>query len=253
MPTRRLAFALMFSFALAAALAPARTAAADAGGCPTVAGKAATGQVDAGAEPYQLAGNAARYRLADEFQYRLADDSAFRLSGDGRHRLNGVPPCVPSAAATPTAPAGGGAPVFTPAYRVAAGAGAYRALINAAAKSADIQADLLHAVVLVESAYNPGARSPKGAQGLMQLMPATAARYTVTNPYDPAQNLRAGSRHLRHLLTEFDNDLQLALAAYNAGAEAVRRNRNGIPPYPETRDYVRRVVRLYYQRLTPHP
>ena len=247
---------LVFAAALAlAALVSARPAAADPGGpCPAPAGKVTAGPVGGAAEPYQLAANVARYRLGDEFRYRLADEAAFRLSGDGRHRLNGALACVPPAvAAAAPEPVSAGAPGFAPAFQPATAPGPYHKLINAAAKSADIQADLVHAVVLVESAYNPGALSPKGAQGLMQLMPATAARYTVTNPYDPAQNLRAGSRHLRHLLAEFDNDLKLALAAYNAGAEAVRRNRNGIPPYPETRDYVKRVVRHYNQRLNPQP
>jgi soluble lytic murein transglycosylase-like protein len=139
--------------------------------------------------------------------------------------------------------------MLTPVYRPAVGRGIHHALINAAAKAANIQADLLHAVIAVESAYDARAVSPKGAQGLMQLMPATAALYAVRNPYDPAQNLKAGARHLHRLLIEFEYDLALALAAYNAGAEAVRRYRNAIPPYPETRDYVRRVIQIYHRRL----
>lgn len=100
--------------------------------------------------------------------------------------------------------------------------------------------DLVKAVALVESGLNPDAVSPKGAMGLMQLMPATAEQYGVTDPFDPDQNLRAGTEHLAGLLDEFDGDLNLALAAYNAGAGAVRRY-GGIPRYRETQNYVRKV------------
>lgn len=100
--------------------------------------------------------------------------------------------------------------------------------------------DLVKAVALVESGLDPKAVSPKGAMGLMQLMPATAEQYGVTDPFDPDQNLRAGTEHLAGLLDEFDGDLNLALAAYNAGAGAVRRY-GGIPKYRETQNYVRKV------------
>ncbi len=99
---------------------------------------------------------------------------------------------------------------------------------------------LIKAVAAVESAFNPRAVSVKGAQGLMQLMPATAAQYGVDDPFDPLQNLRGGTHHLRDLLAEFDGDLSLALAAYNAGSAAVRRY-GGIPNYPETQAYVKKV------------
>jgi hypothetical protein len=100
---------------------------------------------------------------------------------------------------------------------------------------------LVRAVIQVESGNRPDARSPKGAMGLMQLMPATARQYAVQNPYDPRTNIEAGVRHLRSLLDRFD--LSLALAAYNAGEGAVQRF-GGIPPYRETRDYVWRVTQL---------
>ena len=100
---------------------------------------------------------------------------------------------------------------------------------------------LLHAVISAESAYNPQARSPKGARGLMQLMPDTARRFGVSDPDDPTENLHGGARYLRWLLDSF-TDLRLALAAYNAGEGAVQRYGNAIPPYPETRTYVRRVI-----------
>jgi soluble lytic murein transglycosylase-like protein len=103
-----------------------------------------------------------------------------------------------------------------------------------------ISPDLVKAVALVESNLQPDAVSPKGAMGLMQLMPATAERYGVEDPFDPEQSLNAGARHLRDLLDEFGGDVTLALAAYNAGSGAVRRYR-GVPSYPETQAYVRKV------------
>ena len=103
---------------------------------------------------------------------------------------------------------------------------------------------LVHAVIRVESAFNPRAVSVKGAQGLMQLMPETASMLGVRNSFDPQQNIDGGVRHLRGLIDRFGNDLPLALAAYNAGEKAVI-NYRGIPPFPETRDYVTRVLHLY--------
>ena len=103
---------------------------------------------------------------------------------------------------------------------------------------------LVHAVIRVESAFNPRAVSVKGAQGLMQLMPETASMLGVRNSFDPQQNIDGGVRHLRGLIDRFGNDLPLALAAYNAGEKAVV-NYRGIPPFPETRDYVTRVLHLY--------
>ena len=103
---------------------------------------------------------------------------------------------------------------------------------------------LVHAVIRVESAFNPKAVSVKGAQGLMQLMPETASMLGVRNSFDPQQNIDGGVRHLRGLMDRFGNDLPLALAAYNAGEKAVI-NYRGIPPFPETRDYVTRVLNFY--------
>jgi soluble lytic murein transglycosylase-like protein len=98
--------------------------------------------------------------------------------------------------------------------------------------------------------FDPDAISDAGAQGLMQLMPGTAARFSVRNAYDPAQNIAGGSRYLSLLLQEFD-DVKLALAAYNAGEQAVRRYRNSVPPYPETRAYVKQV--LHHNRRLNQP
>lgn len=112
--------------------------------------------------------------------------------------------------------------------------------------SADQSLDpkLVRAVIQVESGYNHRARSHKGAMGLMQLMPATASQLRVEDPYDPDENVRGGTRYLRHLIDRFPGRLDLAVAAYNAGPGAVERY-NGIPPYRETRDYVKRVLALY--------
>lgn len=114
-------------------------------------------------------------------------------------------------------------------------------IIESAATRHDVDARLVRAVIQVESAYQPRARSSKGAMGLMQLMPKTARQYKARNPYDPASNVEAGTKYLKRLLDEFE--LPLALAAYNAGEGAVRRF-GGIPPYAETRAYVTKVLGL---------
>lgn len=123
----------------------------------------------------------------------------------------------------------------------------YAPLIAQVAQETRINAALLHAVITVESGYNPRARSSKGAMGLMQLMPDTARRYAVDNAWDPLQNLRGGARYLKDLLALFGNDLTLALAAYNAGEKAVERAGNRIPPFAETRSYVPKVL-AHYER-----
>jgi soluble lytic murein transglycosylase-like protein len=115
--------------------------------------------------------------------------------------------------------------------------------IKEAAARHHVNPNLVRALVKVESNYNPRAVSSKGAQGLMQLMPATARMYDVHNPFDAAQNVEAGVRHLKGLLENFGGDVSLSLAAYNAGQGAVERNR-GIPPYAETRNYVKRITNL---------
>jgi soluble lytic murein transglycosylase-like protein len=104
---------------------------------------------------------------------------------------------------------------------------------------------LLHAVVTVESGYNARALSPKGAVGLMQLMPDTARRYAVGDIWDPVDNVRGGARYLRDLLGMFNDNLSLAIAAYNAGEKAVIRYGHRIPPYSETQNYVPKVLGFY--------
>jgi hypothetical protein len=119
-----------------------------------------------------------------------------------------------------------------------------RALAIATARRHGLDPDLVLAVISVESAFRKDAVSPKGAQGLMQLMPGTARELGVKDAFDPAQNLDAGARYLNTLLEQFHGDVRLALAAYNAGPNAVKRH-GGIPPYRETRQHVEKVLERY--------
>jgi soluble lytic murein transglycosylase-like protein len=120
-----------------------------------------------------------------------------------------------------------------------------RALVDQTAKSLDVSPELVHSVIQVESNYNPYAISPKGAQGLMQLMPATAKRFGVTNSFDPRQNIEGGVKYLKLLRETFKDD-RLALAAYNAGEGAVTKY-GDVPPYAETMKYVENVGKKYEQ------
>lgn len=124
----------------------------------------------------------------------------------------------------------------------------FSAEIRTAAEFNAVEESLIRAIIHAESAYQPDAQSPKGAQGLMQLMPATQAEVAVSNPFDPAENIRGGTLYLAQLLDEFKGDFELAAAAYNAGPTAVYRH-GGIPPYDETEEYVRR-IRILYRRYT---
>src|ERR1035437_8602706 len=123
----------------------------------------------------------------------------------------------------------------------------FDSIIEKAAVSASVEPNLLRAVIVVESGFNSRAVSKRGAVGLMQLMPATATRFGVSNPYDPRENVHAGARYLKFLIDRFGQDIRLALAAYNAGEEAVDRNGGRIPPFTETMAYVPRVLKIYKQ------
>jgi soluble lytic murein transglycosylase-like protein len=178
-----------------------------------------------------------------------ADTATIRLRGGGevtcdrslvvRVDADETPWVDPSGAAAPDQ-AGPGASMPPPVRTVEIPA-AYREIITRLAAAHGVDARLIHAVIAVESAYRPRARSRKGARGLMQLMPATARQYGVRNAYKEAANLDAGVRHLRTLLDRFA--VREALAAYNAGEAAVRRF-GGVPPFRETRAYVERVLSL---------
>jgi hypothetical protein len=123
----------------------------------------------------------------------------------------------------------------------------FSSLIEEVAQETLLRPELLHAVIRAESAYDPDAVSVKGAVGLMQLMPATAERYGVSDRNNPQQNVRGGANYLKDLLIMFEFDLKLAIAAYNAGENAVIRSGNKIPNYKETRNYVAKVLKFYRQ------
>lgn len=164
--------------------------------------------------------------------YRLTvGHEPFRLAGPGK-----APPASRAEPATPAA----------------LSAKPYAALIHSAAMDAALEPALVHAVIAVESGYNPAARSHKGAIGLMQVMPDTARRYGVKDPAkSPEANLKAGTRYLRDLMQQFGARLELVLAAYNAGENAVLRHGGRIPPYPETRAYVPAVLSKYREWQEP--
>ncbi len=121
----------------------------------------------------------------------------------------------------------------------------YDGLIDQASRAAAVDPKLIKSVMLIESAFNPGAISRKGARGLMQLMPETAGQYGVRNSFDPAENISGGARHLAYLLGVYNGNVEKSLAAYNAGEAAVARY-GGIPPYNETRLYVNKGLTAYY-------
>ncbi len=123
----------------------------------------------------------------------------------------------------------------------------YSPLIQTIATKYQLDPNLLHAIIRAESAYDPNAVSSAGAVGLMQLMPATARRYGVINRRNPKQNITGGTRYLKDLLKMFGSNMKLVAAAYNAGENAVKKYRNSIPPYPETQQYVKKVLGYYKQ------
>ena len=134
-----------------------------------------------------------------------------------------------------------GAPAIRATKPISGRASEYEPLVREHAAKQSLRPELVRAVIQVESGYNPRATSPKGAMGLMQLMPATARELGVRNAYDPAENIRGGTRYLRLLLDKYRGDEMLALAAYNAGSGAVDKYGRKVPPYRETQDYVTRV------------
>lgn len=137
-------------------------------------------------------------------------------------------------------------PVSRPGQSVVAKS-AYGPFIQTISNKYAVDPVLVHSIVWVESNFEPNAISPKGAKGLMQLMPETARSYEVRNAFDPRENIEGGVRYLSHLMRTYDSNLRLVLAAYNAGESMVNRY-NGVPPFPETRDYIEKVMREH-QRM----
>jgi len=124
----------------------------------------------------------------------------------------------------------------------------YNNIIHNVAQKYNIPVKLIHSIISVESNYNPWAVSPKGAVGLMQLMPDTAQEYGVNNLFDPSENIEGGVKYLKDLIRAYKGKTDLVLGAYNAGQEAIKKHR-GIPPYPETMDYIKKVKRKYQKGL----
>jgi soluble lytic murein transglycosylase-like protein len=165
---------------------------------------------------------------ADILQYRGAQ---------GRLYFTNIPPASSKAPTTPPRPSSSPLTAKTVPH-------ATLGLVHTLARQYDIEPRLIQAIITVESNFNPQAVSRAGAQGLMQLMPDTAARYQVRDPFNPQANIEGGIRYLKDLWRLFPGELQRVLAAYNAGEQAVHQY-GGIPPYPETRRYVERVLSLY--------
>jgi soluble lytic murein transglycosylase-like protein len=167
-----------------------------------------------------------------------------RFVGDAADRL---PDCMrPPRTPAPLADDGADRLAALPPYKRK-----FAELVRTLAPKYDVSPRLALAIVAVESNFEPFARSPKDARGLMQLVPDTASRFNVTNAYDPHQNVRGGLSYLRWLLAYYRGQVDLAAAAYNAGEGAVDRH-GGVPPYAETRDYVRKIRRLYGANEHPY-
>jgi hypothetical protein len=164
------------------------------------------------------------------------------VASDGTTHYTNAPndPRYQRAGLAPSSPAAPAPAVVSAATSVTS---SFASHIKDAASRYGVPERLVSAVIRVESGFNPRAVSRKGARGLMQLMPTTASMLGVRNSFDPLENIDGGVRHLRGLIDRFGNNLPLALAAYNAGEQAVA-NHRGIPPYPETQDYVARILRL---------
>jgi soluble lytic murein transglycosylase len=185
-----------------------------------------------------------------EIKIELRPDGRRVMVNNGRAALSSTLPAA-TAAGFPAVPAAARPAAARSGIRHAVARDRYLPLVEAHSGRYGLDPRLVLAVVEVESAYRPDARSHKGAMGLMQLMPATAAGLDVDDPYDPDQNLRGGTAYLARMVERFGT-LELALAAYNAGPEAVERY-DGVPPYRETREYVERVLALYHGREVTLP
>lgn len=188
-----------------------------------------------------------------------ASAEIYKFVKDGVVHYSDRPPELRVSYSTIEKTNGGGSTVSTT-RRVTQGSSSFSApqygeIITRVASQYGISAELVNAVIKVESNFNADAVSPKGAQGLMQLMPGTAKRFGVTDSFDPEQNITGGVKYLQLLFKEFgEANLDLVLAGYNAGEQAVKKYNNQIPPYSETRNYVKKVMALYTPgaALTPY-
>lgn len=173
---------------------------------------------------------------ADVFSYTDADGIAHfsNVPTDARYRLLITSPVIATVARNPTK-----------IQQWLRKSNTYDSFIETAAQANTMHAALIRAVIVVESGFNPRAVSKRGAIGLMQLLPETARRYGVSNVFDPGENIRAGAHYLSDLMARFGSNTELALAAYNAGENAVLRYGGTIPPFKETREYVPSVLRVY--------
>jgi hypothetical protein len=180
--------------------------------------------------------------------------TGYQLVGDKyRLQMNGGFVEVPSEEVVAIEPEEVFTPIVVPVNASALGQNAkFGQFIQSAATRFHVDADLISSVIAIESNFNPKAVSRRNARGLMQLIPGTANRLGVRNVFDPAENIDAGTRYLGELLHRYDNDLILALAAYNAGPERVQKY-GRVPPFPETMSYVRKVKHTYDQRKLPAP
>jgi soluble lytic murein transglycosylase-like protein len=170
--------------------------------------------------------------------------TGYQLNGDTYHlQLQGGTADIPASEVTAIEPED----VFYPIPRVETSKAPFRELIQAAAARYAVDPDLITSVIAAESNFDPKAVSRRNARGLMQLLPQTATRLGVTNIFDPAENINAGTLYLSELLRRYNNNLALTLAAYNAGPQIVQRYRS-VPPYRETQNYVQKVGRSYAQR-----
>ncbi len=188
--------------------------------------------------------------VPDSSRYKLVlrNPDHYKLKSDPRHRMFGL-----ERQTDPSTEGQDAVAIEPPPTALFDTQRPFGEIIKRAAESNGIDPFLIAAVISVESAHNPAARSPKGAAGLMQLMPDTARRYGISDPYRAESNIQAGTRYLRDLIRMFNGDLRLALAGYNAGENAVIRYGNRIPPYPETLNYVPKVLRKYeaLRKTTP--
>jgi soluble lytic murein transglycosylase-like protein len=179
--------------------------------------------------------------------------TGYQLLGDKyRLQLNGGFVEIPASEVVAIEPEEIFTPIVAPVKSAALANAQFGQFIQSASKRFNVDADLISSVIAIESNFNPRAVSRRNARGLMQLIPGTASHVGIHNIFDPQENINGGTQYLAELLHRYDNDLILALAAYNAGPQRVQKY-GRVPPFPETQSYVRRVKHTYDQRKTTPP